>query len=117
MTDISAKLVQTLTAQLIAKTQSLIGQDAWELIPASGKEDVLLIGQMLVECALLTAAGLDVDNTVVALKAALGNWEIAGRIRVAAHSNAFLEELREALLTAGEVIFQMLGAGLRGLIL
>lgn len=102
-----------LTDKVVGQWQKFVGEDAWNLISDTGKQDLVECAALLVECQLLSASGQDTSIAQAALKAAIGNWELSGRIRAA---DDFLDTLKEGLIEAGQIALGMLGAGLRGLV-
>ncbi len=110
-------LKEQLTAAVMIRVENFVSPEKFDLISDEGKADVLEAAGMLIECTLLQAAGEDVSNARAAIKAALGNWSTAGRIKVAQHGDELIDEVKEGLIEAGEIVFKMLGAGLRGMVM
>jgi len=87
-----------MTGGVVSKAQDFVGQDAWDLVSDEGKSAVFECAGLLVECQLMKAAGHDVTAAEAAVKQAIANWALSGEIRVAAHTDEFLDELKAGLL-------------------
>ena len=113
------QLVAKQTTKIVDKAVSFVGKDAWDLVSDEGKQDVVTVAALLVECQLLEAAGETEDAGIAkaALQAALGNWETSGRIRASTHADEFVTLLKVGLVEAAEIGFKLLGASVRGLVL
>jgi len=109
-------LAGTLSKDVLKRTEEYLTPSKWDLLSDRGKREVALIGEMLVQVNLMEASGVDVTNAKAALTAALGNWSCAVMITGASVGEEMLDDVKEALISAAEVTFQMLGAGLRGFI-
>lgn len=109
-------LKSRLTDSVVDRVKGFVTLDKFQLISPEGQEQVIEAASLLVECQLRRAAGDDVEVAETALKAAIGNWELAGKIKSAQLGDEFLEELKEGLIEAGQIVLSMIGAGIRGLI-
>lgn len=92
------EVVAGMTSGVISKATEFVGTDAWDLVSDEGKKDVIECAALLVECQLLKAAGQDVSNAEQAVRQAIANWGLSGKIRVAQHRDEFLDELKAGLL-------------------
>lgn len=110
-------LQRGLTDSLVKETQKILTPEKWDLLSDTGKAEMASIGAMMVECQMLEAAGIDVSVPRRALKAAMGNWKVAVMVKGSTVGDEILRDVKEAMVSAGEVVFKMLGAGLRGLVL
>lgn len=110
-------LVGSLSTKMMVHLKDGLDQKAWDLIPDDGKQDLIDCSALLVECALVEAAGGDAAVAKMALSAAIGNWETAGRIRAVGHADEFLSLLKEGFIEAASIGLQLLGAGLRSVVL
>ena len=116
MSDQYAELVEGLKGKVLDRVKVFVTEDAWDLVPDDGKAEVAEAAMLLVECGLLEAMGHDVSGARAALRATIGNWEMAGKIRAAGHVDDFVALLKDGLMEAAEITFKLLGAGLRGLL-
>ena len=105
-------LIETVGDRLMDKAIKFISVDAWNLVSDEGKLQVLQAARLMVECEFAAMAGRDVSIPVAALRAAFGNWKLAGKIRMAQHTDEFLDELKEGLFVAAKIIFSTAIAGL-----
>lgn len=113
-----AALQESLSNRLIDKTKTFITEDAWNLIPDEGKQDILDAGILMVEASLLEAIGDESAEIVkAALSAAVTNWETAGRIRVAAHADEFIQILKDGLVEAAQIVLHIGATQLRRAVL
>lgn len=110
------KLRDALTASVVKRTRDYVGKQKFDLISEKGQSDVVETAELLVECQLLRAAGEDVSAAELALKAVIANWATAGHIKASQHTDEFLNELKEGLIEAGQIVLSMIGAGIKGMV-
>lgn len=96
-------LVTGLTDKTLDGVKKFITEDAWDLISDEGKVDIVDVAALYVECGLIDAVGGDTTVAKAALSAALGNWEMSGRIRAAGHVDDFIKDLKAALIKAAGI--------------
>ena len=96
-------LAKGLTDKTIVGIRKFISEDAWNLVTDEGKADVADVAALYIECGLLEAIGGDTTVAKAALSAALGNWEMSGRIRAAGHVDDFVADLKVALVKAAGI--------------
>jgi len=101
-------LGKALTEKTLSNILTFISEDAWNLVTDDGKADIADAAALLVECGMVEAAGGDATVAKAALSAAIGNWELSGKIRMAGHVDDFLDDLKVALLAAGKIALTML---------
>ena len=92
------KILKGMSRGVVDKAKDFVTEDAWNLISDEGKVEVEECAAMMVEAQLLKAAGEDVDAIILAIEAAIGNWAMSGKIKMAQHTDEFLDELKDGLL-------------------
>jgi hypothetical protein len=97
---------------MMGSVVTFVSEDAWDLITDEGKAQVAECAALYIECGMVEAAGGDATLAKAAISAAIGNWELSGKIRMAGHRDDFIAELKSALIKAAGVALTLLVAAI-----
>jgi len=105
-------LGKSLTDKMMGQVTTFITEDAWDLITDEGKAQLVECAALYVEAGMVEAAGGDATVAKAAISAAIGNWELSGKIRAAGHMDDFIAELKTALVKAAGVALTLVVAAI-----
>lgn len=101
-------LVKKVSQGTLDQAKDFVTEDAWNLITEEGRAELVVCADLFAECILREAAGEDCSVAKAALSAAIGNWELSGKIRAAGHADDFLQELKAGLIEGAEIALKLL---------
>jgi hypothetical protein len=105
-------LGKSLTDKMMGQVTTFIQEDAWNLITDEGKAQIAECAALYVEAGMVEAAGGDATVAKAAIAAAIGNWELSGKIRMAGHTDDFLAELKDVLVKAAGIALTLIVAAI-----